>query len=77
MRKKIEWKWEKLDETTYRVKVIGGWLIGFYPNVEKSNKNYSITNVIFILDRDHEWEIMEEIKDEKLLKSNLANDFIR
>lgn len=54
MRKKIEWKLEKLDDHTYRAKVIGGWIVTkaiFHP------KGGVTESMVFVADRDHEWEI--------------------
>lgn len=58
MRKKIEWMWEKLDETTHRAKVIGGWLVR-HNTVECTNKRTCISDsMVFLPDRDHEWHIV-------------------
>lgn len=64
MRKKIEWLWEKLDENTFRAKVIGGWLI-LHTNhivITDSKKRDGVSqseSMTFVCDRDHEWVIVE------------------
>ncbi len=50
--KKVKWAWETLDEHTYRVKVIGGWMV--VSESVSGKGNVSITG-IFVADRDHEW----------------------
>jgi hypothetical protein len=45
--KKVNYLWEQLDETTSRLKVIGGWMI-----VYGSNK---MLTSIFAPDQNHEW----------------------
>ena len=45
--KKISYLWEQLDETTSRLKVIGGWMV-----VHGSNK---MLTSIYVPDKDHEW----------------------
>ncbi len=61
MRKKIEWQWEKLDESTQRAKVIGGWLVMHFQHTTFTGKNNSQTfqteSMAFVMDRDHEWAI--------------------
>jgi len=44
----IAWKWEKIDDTTYRVKVIGGWWLHYA-------QNDRIIATTFISDPNHEW----------------------
>ena len=55
MRKKFDWGWEKLDEYTYRAKVIGGWLV---VNEITSTKGNCGNAMAFVPDRDHEWMIV-------------------
>lgn len=79
MRKRIDWGWEVLDESTQRAKVIGGWLILRYMTSESdSNKKVTINfkeSMVFVSDRDHEWEIMPPIVDVQMQRSTIANDF--
>ncbi len=65
MRKKIEWVWEKLDETTSRAKVIGGWIIHHIMITQKGNTSESM---VFISDRDHEWMVLLPKLDAELDK---------
>ena len=63
MRKRIEWKWEDLDNSSRRIKVIGGWIVQT-KIFEESKRGVMISeSSVFVADRDHEWEIMPEIKD--------------
>lgn len=60
----MAWEWERLDEATYRAKVICGWLVLHrFPSKSESME--------FVADRDHEWTIVppihEEQKDVKVL----------
>ena len=52
MRKQFDWKWEELDEYTFRAKVIGGWLVHCACSKNKSE------SLVFVADRDHEWHIL-------------------
>lgn len=75
MRKKIEWEWEKLDESTYRAKVIGGWLVKTHNSAEGKH-NWAISETVtFIPDRDHEWTISKPMKDVLKERKSLAEDF--
>jgi hypothetical protein len=58
MRKKIEWKWEKLDEFTFRAKVIGGWLV----HTQATEKGRMSCCMSFVQDKDHEWIITPPIE---------------
>ena len=60
MRKKIEWQWENLDDSTSRAKVIGGWVIKSEYSIGKSKA----TTLQFVADRDHEWHISKPIQSE-------------
>ncbi len=64
---KIVWEWELIDLETYRVKVIGGWLVR-----SRTNKTESMT---FLSDRDHQWHPCKPPVEEKLQASKLAADF--
>jgi hypothetical protein len=73
MVKKIEWKPEKLDDNTYRVKVMGGWMV---TTIVNSTKGVGIgVNCIFISDQHWEWYILEQIVDPKVVRNNIAKDF--
>lgn len=72
MRKKIEWKWEKLDESTSRVKVIGGWLICC--NVVKNDVVIN-RSTSFISDINHEWTIIEEKTPVQSTVNNLSSGY--
>ncbi len=59
MIKKISWAWEKLDENTYRAKVIGGWVL--HHTICDGIASKPITrseSMIFIADSDHQWQIV-------------------
>ena len=71
MRKRIEWEWERLDETTWRAKVIGGWLV----KNEFAFGKAPATSMQLVPDRDHEWNILQPVKDIKYEAVNLAKDF--
>jgi hypothetical protein len=57
---KMEFEWEPLyydgnDATTFRVKVIGGWIVRYnYHAHEHYNESISM---VFVPDPNHEWEI--------------------
>lgn len=73
MRKKIEWEREPLDEYSWRVKVIGGWLV--YTLVT-SNKGGASIHSTFVADRDHEWIIVAKmVEKEKPPIQSVARDF--
>lgn len=66
MRKRLEWKWESLDDHTQRAQVIGGWLIlrlGV-TDVEKgkSGKIVFRESMVFISDPDHMWQILPPVQ---------------
>lgn len=71
MRKKIEWLWERLDEATWRAKVIGGWLV----KTEYAEGKLVATSMTFIPDRDHEWAIAIPKPDIQVERSDIAKDF--
>jgi hypothetical protein len=54
MRTKIPWEVENLDEYSWRVAVIGGWIV--YSAVESAIGGSAITSV-FVKDQDHLWVI--------------------
>ena len=67
MPKKIEWKWEIIDEfgdganftSTARVKVIGGWIVLH----SFQRKGQISESMIFVNDREYEWYIVKPIKE--------------
>lgn len=77
MRKKIEWQWEKLDEGTYRAKVIGGWLIMHVNqcivNDSKKREMAISESMCFIADRDHEWTVIAPVQNTPVIPK--PNDF--
>ncbi len=80
MRKKIEWLWEHLDESTQRVKVIGGWLVLRLgaTDVEKGKAGKVVfrESMVFVCDRDHEWHIMPPAKEIEAAKPTVKpNDY--
>jgi len=67
MRKRIEWKWEQLDENTFRAKVRSGWLV-----IHKSSSmigggkitTYNLSESMqFVPDNDHQWEILPPLNE--------------
>ena len=71
MLKHMAFEWEPLDGGTWRVKVIGGWII-------RSVSTFEMTiaeSMVFIADRDHEWKITEPKADPIVEQSTLAQDF--
>lgn len=73
MRKRIDWQWEVLDVFTKRAKVIGGWIVQYGSHTNKGSVSESM---VFVPDRDHEWEIMPPIVDMQVQRSTIAKDFI-
>lgn len=67
MRKKIEWQWELLSQddgfgcvSSWRAKVIGGWIFKSTWWLNKGKEGNGISeSMVFIADRDHEWEIVK------------------
>ncbi len=53
MRRKIEHKWEQMDEQTTRCQVMGGWLV----HVTAEYKNHISCTMSFLHDPDHQWHI--------------------
>jgi hypothetical protein len=67
-RKRIEWKWEQLDETTWRAQVYGGWIVKF-----ADKKSVCME---FVSDRDSEWTIIPIKSDEpKIQAKALAKEY--
>ena len=71
MRRKIEWVWERLDTSTWRAKVIGGWALKSECSVGKQ----PATALTFIPDRDHEWSIAVPVVEMPKPKVDIAKDF--
>lgn len=73
MRKKIEWKWDILDDHAARIKVIGGWLVHHFSFNEK--KTHFSESMQFIEDKDHLWEILKPVEKTEQSKKVEASDF--
>lgn len=69
MLKKIAFAWEKLDEATYRAKVIGGWILLHIQHTtitdSKKRDMSQCESMVFIADRDHEWQIAKPFDPSK------------
>lgn len=83
MRRKFEWEWEMIENlsqegvfqsSTYRAKVIGGWLIR---TVLRDFKLKGISeSTTMIQDRDHEWMIVPKIEEVAVQAPKIkASDF--
>lgn len=72
MIKKMEWKWEVLDEFTKRAKVIGGWLV---VHGSHTNKGAISDAMSFVPDSDHQWTIIVPKVDVQQEANILAADF--
>ena len=60
-------KWEKISERTFRMSVIGGWLI-LHKSYLQTTSPYNISascaeSMVFVPDTNHEWTV--EIKENK------------
>ena len=55
MIKRTYWEPEVLDEHSWRLKVIGGWVV-YTESV--SNKGHVALTSVYVPDRDHEWQII-------------------
>jgi len=77
MRKRIDWTWEKLDDSTCRIKVIGGWIVHHHMMIVKgTNTNQVSESMVFVLDKDHEWSILQPLAEAKKLENKVeASDF--
>jgi hypothetical protein len=70
MRKKIEWKFELIEDSpassVKRAKVIGGWILVHqtFININTHSKAKMSESTVFIPDRDHEWTISTPIPEE-------------
>ncbi len=72
---KFEWELLKRSEDkiseTWRAKVIGGWIIKefdciYVDNLSRGSRDYSLSNsIIFIPDKNHEWDLNEEEYENK------------
>ena len=71
MSKKIVWDWENIDDTTSRVKVMGGWMIRSVIPM----KGHTAVSTMFLHDTDWQWQPIAPYVDVKVEKSNLAKDF--
>jgi len=78
MIKKIKWEWESLDECTKRARVIGGWLILRLgaTDIEKNKRVQFRESIVFLADRDHEWQIIKPVNPDQPPSEKLkAADF--
>lgn len=57
MIKRTEWKLEKLDPSSNRVKVYGGWIVN-QVFVDSKEKLITATSV-FVPDRESEWQVLQ------------------
>lgn len=71
MRKKIEWKREHLEDNTWRVMVIGGWIVYC---LEKGKNNISLAST-YVPDRDHEWSVAAQAVEAQWPKKDIGKDF--
>ena len=55
MIKRTYWNMEELDENSWRVKVIGGWIV--YSQITSNKGHVGLTST-FVQDRDHEWQVL-------------------
>ena len=62
MRKCYRWEWEKLDEVSRRVKVVGGWIV---QSEAMSPKGQCAISAVFIPDSEHQWGILPPPKAEE------------
>lgn len=67
MAKKLIWEWERLDESTWRAKVIGGWLVLHTNSVAitdgKKREVAQSESMAFIADREHTWPILKPVEE--------------
>lgn len=81
--KKIVWQWEKIDDNTARVKVLGGWVVlhiqqTYFNGEAKKQTNVNVNNsesMIFIPDQDWQWQPIEPYVEPQIKKNDLAKDF--
>lgn len=50
---KIPFDWIKIDNETYRAKVIGGWLVC----ISTLSINGNSESLVFVSDPEHKWEV--------------------
>lgn len=68
MRRKFDgFVWEKLDQATYRAKVFGGWLVLHTNHTTitdgKKRETVQSESMVFLTDKDHEWNILNLPKE--------------
>lgn len=72
----LEWNWDILENNpathTKRARVIGGWLVH---HSTVSTKGLISESMVFVADRDHQWNIRQPLPEPQLAKDNLAKDF--
>jgi hypothetical protein len=52
----MKFQWEKLNSTTERAKVIGGWVLRSR-DVDDCNTQYTVESMVFIPDPEHKWSV--------------------
>ncbi len=57
MRKKFEFKPERIDDFSYRYRVLGGWMV-----VTENTKRSAMTS-LFVPDRLHQWEVLLPVQE--------------
>lgn len=79
MAKKVEFKWEKLDDNTRRCKVINGWLVlhttSMYGSDGKKKEAALSESMIFVADQHWEWQILPPVENRNAVKMKLVKDF--
>lgn len=80
MRKRIEWKWEILEEnpasSSKRVKVMGGWIVVHQTYYDLGTQKATLCeSSVFLADKDHEWCILPPTKEEVQIKQDKSEEF--
>jgi DNA-directed RNA polymerase alpha subunit len=57
----MKFEWEELDESTWRAKVIGGWLIKARMFIEGERGVVMSESLTFIPDLHHKWNLDDDI----------------
>lgn len=73
MIKKMEWKWEQLDESTWRARVIGGWCLKVRMFIEGKRGVIMSESMTYIPDRDHLWTIVPALKETEEQKQTVKS----
>jgi len=84
MRQKIAWEWERLDNATFRAKVIGGWVLLRIAGLNKVEKVIDLAelkkmhlseSMTFVPDRDHDWTIAVPLSEITIKPTVKPEDF--